>query len=420
MKNKPFRTCLKHAYKAYQRGKWQEGQSELARAGYYVYSPYEIRRFLHSRAATRVKGSTLWRLGRAACSKGKQLRLQDVLGHVREYGNKNLHTITFVENSDALRIKQAITDLKYPFSRNLVKIFGFDVSDIQTKLEKLLTNHGRISELDEKLGWCVRRLSELIHYNKTELIYQTDCFSEDGAEVKGLEIVKKYWPNVVAVTSTEAFNIVTNNPYTPFRGSLTLASRLRYKSSFTDASYWGPMFRGKLVSEDFRFLDVQGLIEYDLVWPLFVRPVAGNKMFSGNVYSKEKFLEEVAFMRSRNIGNILCMYATPRLLTHEYRLIIIEGKVVSGSRYMVNGELSIDPEVPSYVVLEGNAVAEALAKENIMEAVADFAITDKGPQLIELNDIHTSSFYAADLDAIYKAWADSYFFQRIHNSVLDV
>jgi glutathione synthase/RimK-type ligase-like ATP-grasp enzyme len=162
---------------------------------------------------------------------------------------------------------------------------------------------------------------------------------------------------------------------------------------------------------DYCFLDADELLrETRMSWPLFIKPVKGNKAFSGNVFTKEKFQEEYNFfVRNLNIDPyIICQYSPPKPIEKEYRFVIVNNDVIDGCQYLENGERIDKPcDEPSAKEL-ASVIANHLFFINFPNFVVDIAQNDDTFTLLEVNSIHTSSFYSCDLDKIYSTLANYY------------
>lgn len=198
----------------------------------------------------------------------------------------------------------------------------------------------------------------------------------------------------------------------PFRGSLVMAQRMGRKLEFTDARAWGATLRKYILSQDYYFLDAASVLDrFPADQRLFVRPASGFKEFSGNVFTREKFAEEFHYAtQGKNIDPCtICMVSTPleNPPSHEGRLIFINHKLVGASQYMEEGQLRVSSHVPDEVVARGLEVARDSYFLNVPDFVLDFAAHEGGPRLVEVNAAETSSFYGADLEAIYRAWGEA-------------
>lgn len=144
---------------------------------------------------------------------------------------------------------------------------------------------------------------------------------------------------------------------------------------------------------------------------LFVRPVHDTKSFSGVVMSKYDFhdwiqsnrmIEEEEFQPLHK--NTEIAIANYKQINAEYRFFIVGGKVVTGSLYkqgsIVRSEEVIDRDVEYFVarMIHGWEPADAF--------VIDIANTDDGFKVIEINNINSAGFYAADCQKIISALED--------------
>lgn len=244
---------------------------------------------------------------------------------------------------------------------------------------------------------------------KPSILFQHGLFYEDEHN-DTLEIIKKYF-DVTLITDND---IVLNRTfsiqdYDAFRGSIALATKYNQLKPWCNALKWAPFFKNSLINPDYIFLDAKSIIQSEkLEWPLFIRPVAGDKIFSGNVYTKEKFQTEFNYFAINKNGdpNTICLVCSPVKVEREWRLIFVNKEYVSGSQYMVNSEFCVDPSVPDYIVDYANRhIATSDFFINKFEFIIDMAETENGIKLVELNQFETASFYAADLEKIYHTYS---------------
>ena len=81
---------------------------------------------------------------------------------------------------------------------------------------------------------------------------------------------------------------------------------------------------------------------------------------------------------------------------------MVNGAVADASRYVLHGELNVDPgDVPEEVV----AFAEARAREHAPHPifVMDVALTDEGYRIIECNCFNGTGFYGHNIERIVEA-----------------
>lgn len=247
---------------------------------------------------------------------------------------------------------------------------------------------------------------------QTTFLLQKGVFTEDGlSDTEGL-VRREVSPfSVEIVSDQEAMtgSARLREHRGPFRGSLTMAQRMGRKFEFTNALAWAPALRNYILSQDYYFLDLASVLDrFSFDRHLFVRPASGFKEFSGNVFTRDKFAEEFHYTtRGKNIDPCtICMVSTPleNPPSYEWRLVFIDHALVGASQYMEGGQLSISRHVPDEVVSAGAEVSRNSYFLNVPDFVLDFAATESGPKLVEVNAAETSSFYGADLETIYRAW----------------
>lgn len=140
----------------------------------------------------------------------------------------------------------------------------------------------------------------------------------------------------------------------------------------------------------------------------FARPVEDTKSFPGTVFSHEDFSDwHTSFLNGDTTSYVtmspddLIMLAPLKTIYAEYRLYVIGGEIVTGSRYKLGNKVmytrDLDPKMLEY------------AKERIAEycprraLCLDIAHTDLGYRVIETNAISSSGFYACDMGQFVNA-----------------
>ena len=251
---------------------------------------------------------------------------------------------------------------------------------------------------------------------KPILYIQTDLFSEDENDPNASRYAASPYFETRKIDDSDVCFGKIGSPRernSGFRASLDYAHRIGRKFEFTDATKWLPRFRELCVSDDAYFTDmhnVLGSLWQDSGKSQFVRPTSGFKTFSGNCYNYQSFKNESEFLKqNKNIHprDVLCMVAQPRIINYEWRLIYIDGKYISGSHYMTNGKLSSYLSVPMEALTLANHIAAQDYFANNFAFVLDIAMVEGKFRLIEVNAFETASFYKADLNAVYKAYAAS-------------
>jgi len=240
------------------------------------------------------------------------------------------------------------------------------------------------------------------------MILQKGVFSEDKFQDTE-KIIRTYFSDVQIVSDIQITlnELPPFNCHTPFRGAMTLAARMNRSYTFADATKWAPAFRKEILSSDYKFLDAANINDNFPVGPNFVRPTAGNKSFSGNIYTAYTFHNEYQFLTINKNEDpfTLCMISTKKIIHKEWRTIFIDGEYCSGSQYMQDGNLNVSSIVPTDVVAYAVKLSKDPYFQNIFEFVIDIAETYNGYKMLEVNGFETASFYDADLDKIYQTWS---------------
>lgn len=161
-----------------------------------------------------------------------------------------------------------------------------------------------------------------------------------------------------------------------------------------------------------------GNIEIPDEWEdVFARPLEDTKSFAGGVFDKGIFQEFLDTMI--DINEELLNAETPIIVAPvheilaEYRLFVVDGKIVAGSLYKVLDETKSIPmfksesTVSNDISQEDTCVAFAKTMLGIYQPeqafVLDIAITLFGPKIIEVNNINSSGFYVANVEDIVVA-----------------
>lgn len=243
---------------------------------------------------------------------------------------------------------------------------------------------------------------------KPRILLEPNLFSED-LETDTQAIIGKYFDIELLPDDwawNDKFRDKTNKDYPNVRCSLNLAQRLGFKFEYANALKFMPNFRQYLVNPSTYFTDFAALYNQPDAFPLFIRPVAGFKVFSGNVYTYDSY--KIEFSHHKQRGNdpfVICACANPIKIDKEYRCVFVNQEFVSGTRYMVDGLLSVDSYVPDEVVTFAKFLSQKDYFLNLWDYVIDIGIIGDRLALVEINAFETASFYGADLEKIYSSWS---------------
>lgn len=137
---------------------------------------------------------------------------------------------------------------------------------------------------------------------------------------------------------------------------------------------------------------------------LFVRPDSGAKSFTGLVIERSGCEHEISALRqlARVPDDELCLICPATNVGDEYRFVICHRRVISGSRYMSDGQINVS----EYVDPDCWAMAERVAAHRFQVDIAytcDVTLSDGMPKIVELNAFSTSGLYACDPKMVYHA-----------------
>lgn len=154
----------------------------------------------------------------------------------------------------------------------------------------------------------------------------------------------------------------------------------------------------RLLSENMFILPFGNLTRRRAILPrFFIRPNSGNKSFPGQVIN---FSEIETLKRSYAIRDetLVCI-ASERPIRAERRCIIdvTEGRIIAQTRYAHDNKPSLEFTVDYDRDWRGLIPTDLLPDV----VVADFALTNDGVRLIELNSISTSGLYDIPPEVIY-------------------
>lgn len=139
----------------------------------------------------------------------------------------------------------------------------------------------------------------------------------------------------------------------------------------------------------------------------FIKPDGDNKEFAGTVMSRDEFagwhadMLGIGYLESNDFDVVV---SRPKSLGCEWRVIVVDGRIVTSSLYkqygMVKAERHILPEVEAAVYDAHKRFAPAPAY------VVDIAQADDAYKVVEYNTLNSAGFYDCDVRAVIDAVTD--------------
>lgn len=149
--------------------------------------------------------------------------------------------------------------------------------------------------------------------------------------------------------------------------------------------------------DNFVNYDAKIIHSNDLVWEeeeYFIRPVDDTKSFNGGIYNSNTFNYN---------GNIVV--AKLKEIHKEHRFFVIDGEIITGSLYKINGSFST-----SNIIDEGalNFAKKMIEKFQFSGFVIDIATLGNEYKIMELNCLNASGFYDINIYKLINSVSDFY------------
>lgn len=144
---------------------------------------------------------------------------------------------------------------------------------------------------------------------------------------------------------------------------------------------------------------------------IFIRPSNGYKTFAGQVISTEKLEEEIELLK-KSYGGIdtetLVLLSKTQELSEEYRFIVVDGKVVTGSMYIDENNIGTFKPYYDKAINSGEAYDFAVEMSKLHTPdkayTIDICKTKEGKyKLLEINSFNCASMYGADYYKVVEA-----------------
>jgi|JI10StandDraft_1071094.scaffolds.fasta_scaffold83122_4 hypothetical protein len=136
----------------------------------------------------------------------------------------------------------------------------------------------------------------------------------------------------------------------------------------------------------------RGLDGITAVGSLFIRPDDGFKTFEGRVVAVADFDDWVTSNHLLQVrGSAQVIAAVPKEIRAEWRLVILDGKIVTGSQYRPTQSSEVPPAVITFA-----ENAHRSAGPPCRCYVMDVAESSEGLRVIEIGALNCSAFYASN------------------------
>lgn len=132
----------------------------------------------------------------------------------------------------------------------------------------------------------------------------------------------------------------------------------------------------------------------------FIRPVSDQKEFSGSVmkFADIKLWSDKIFTDVPDFGSTPIVVGEPYGLGYEWRLFILNGKVVTGSQYRTYYVTNVKPSLPQEVIDFAEKQAKVYSPSSLF--VMDVGKNGDDLYVIEIGCFNSAGFYASDLETL--------------------
>jgi hypothetical protein len=129
---------------------------------------------------------------------------------------------------------------------------------------------------------------------------------------------------------------------------------------------------------------------------VFIRPNRGDKIFTGTVIQKENWEKDIELLELCNVEPYdLCVVSEPKNIENEWRLVIADSKVITGSEYSPDKK----KQVPQEVIDLGNKICTNYNPDSVW--TMDICSLKNGDlRLLEIGSFSCSGLYRCDVKII--------------------
>lgn len=244
-------------------------------------------------------------------------------------------------------------------------------------------------------------------------------FREEGLETL-LNLLKRFrfkYELVKVLPDVETLNIKTKRKDVFVFGTLKMA-RLIKSHGFVpgtlitknhDYTVYSRFYKENLLNYDSKVVRFGDGIEWKSD-KYFIRPVLDSKVFTGKVFNKEEWDAHTKKILSRGNHSItddtLFQLASPKKITQEVRLWVVDGKIVTQSTYRRGSFVHYSDVVDNDAITFGNEMIKVFKLEKAF--TMDVGLTENGWKIVECGSVACAGFYAANIQKLIIALEEAF------------
>ncbi len=150
----------------------------------------------------------------------------------------------------------------------------------------------------------------------------------------------------------------------------------------------------------------------DQLTEMFIRPIADSKAFTGTIMGWDEFREWRERLKVVSSENPTCgletevLIAGQKTIHAEYRFFVVNDRIVTGSVYKRGGRVIYEEVIDKDVLMFAKSLVTPMSTLYWRPAdiyVLDVASTPNGFKVVEINNLNSAGFYAADVGKLVGA-----------------
>lgn len=278
---------------------------------------------------------------------------------------------------------------------------------------------------DEKCGWLVNGKSSTTQENKpmnVKWLIDPEVFEKD-AEPLLASLKKLGIEHTVCKFGTQYETYVDKfaNEECPvmFYGCLQFGKFIKKNTNKItvycnlprfECLYYYPLFRQYLLNANYIMLPFGELarrkdwIFEHLGEVVFLRPSSGYKIFPGITVDKSSIEREIKHYSTHVNPHELVVIAPFVEIKNEWRIVVVNNKVITGGQYKKNGAIVRIKEVPDNIMNYANAIVANVKYTPDPAWTLDVCEINNGKlNVLEVGSFSCAGLYACDTDAIVQA-----------------
>lgn len=227
----------------------------------------------------------------------------------------------------------------------------------------------------------------------------------------------------------DRFDTPPDNPNSFVFGSLQLIKRLKYLGytnnylcnldNFRYTAYVKYFYQWML-NVPFTVIRYDEIIQYSnelflqfgIDNTIFIRPDDGDKPFTGTILNKETLVKDLELLTvfETDYKDKLCIISYPQQynLFNEYRIWIMNDKIITSSSYRINGDYETESIVPQKIIDYVQNILYNTTWRPDRGFVIDVVEFNNKIHIVELNSFSCSGIYNADFDKLVRSIIDEY------------